>query len=75
MPRLAHDRSFRRCFGTLQDRVKAMRQAGVKSLEQANTYLEEAFLPLWNRAPQSGEGRIAVNGSMIARIDTQLVAL
>ena len=39
-----------RCFGTLQDRlVKALRQAGVKSLEEANAYLEEVFLPDWNR--------------------------
>jgi transposase len=39
-----------RFFGTAQDRlVKAMRKAGVGTLEQANRYLEEKFLPLWNR--------------------------
>lgn len=39
-----------RFFGTAQDRlVRAMRKAGVGSLEQANRYLEEEFLPLWNR--------------------------
>ncbi len=39
-----------RFFGTAQDRlVRAMRKAGVGSLEQANRYLEETFLPLWNR--------------------------
>jgi len=39
-----------RCFGTLQDRlVKALRQAGGKSLEEANAYLEAVFLPEWNR--------------------------
>jgi hypothetical protein len=38
-----------RCFGTLQDRlVKALRTAGVNTLEQANAYLESEFLPLWN---------------------------
>jgi transposase len=37
-----------RCFGTLQDRlVKALRKAGVRSLEAANAYLEEVFLPMW----------------------------
>ncbi len=39
-----------RFFGTAQDRlVKGMRRAGVCSLEQANGYLEESYLPLWNR--------------------------
>jgi hypothetical protein len=38
-----------RCFGTLQDRlVKALRRAGVKTLEQANAYLDKEFLPMWN---------------------------
>lgn len=39
-----------RCFGTLQDRlVKGLRRARVASLEEANRYLEEQFLPEWNR--------------------------
>ena len=39
-----------RFFGTAQDRlVKGMRRAGVCSLEQANGYLEESYLPSWNR--------------------------
>jgi transposase len=39
-----------RCFGTLQDRlVKALRKAKVWTLEQANIYLENVFLPFWNR--------------------------
>ncbi len=39
-----------RSFQTLQDRlVKGMRRAGVRSLEAANRYLEEEFLPEWER--------------------------
>lgn len=38
-----------RCFGTLQDRlVKAMRQAGIAAIDEANAYLEQVFLPMWN---------------------------
>ncbi len=37
-----------RCFGTLQDRlVKGLRLAGAKTLEEANAYLEQVFLPEW----------------------------
>ena len=47
-----------RCFGTLQDRlVKGLRKAGVRSLAEANRYLEKVFLPAWQkrfrRAPAS----------------------
>lgn len=39
-----------RFFGTAQDRlVKGMRLAGVRNMEQANQYLEKAFLPWWER--------------------------
>jgi hypothetical protein len=39
-----------RAFQTAQDRlVKGLRQVGAKDLETANTYLEQVFLPLWNR--------------------------
>ena len=39
-----------RFFGTAQDRlVKGMRQAGVRTLAAANAYLEQKYLPLWNR--------------------------
>jgi transposase len=39
-----------RNFGTAQDRlVKGMRVAGVKTLEQANRYLDEEYLPWWER--------------------------
>ena len=38
-----------RGFGTAQDRlVKGMRLAGVSTLQQANRYLEEEYLPWWN---------------------------
>ena len=38
-----------RCFGTLQDRlVKGLRKAGARTLEQANQYLQQTFLPMWN---------------------------
>jgi transposase len=39
-----------RCFGTLQDRlVKGLRKARVSSLEAANQYLEQTFLPQWKQ--------------------------
>ena len=39
-----------RSFDTAQDRlVKGMRVAAVKSLEEANRYLENEFLPWWNQ--------------------------
>jgi transposase len=38
-----------RFFGTAQDRlVKGMRKAGVRTLQEANTYLQQEYLPLWN---------------------------
>lgn len=39
-----------RSFGTAQDRlVKGLRVAGVRTLEEANQYLEAEFLPWWNQ--------------------------
>ena len=39
-----------RQFQTAQDRlVKGMRVAGVRTLEQANEYLEKEYLPWWNK--------------------------
>jgi len=39
-----------RSFGTAQDRlVKGLRVAGAKTLDDANRYLDEAFLPWWNQ--------------------------
>ena len=39
-----------RLFGTLQDRlVKEMRLAGVRTIEQANRFLHEEFVPFWEQ--------------------------
>ncbi len=39
-----------RLFGTLQDRlVKEMRLAGVRSVEEANRFLPEVFVPFWEQ--------------------------
>lgn len=39
-----------RLFGTLQDRlIKEMRVAGISSMDDANRFLQEVFIPLWNR--------------------------
>src|SRR5438309_2401918 len=39
-----------RSFQTAQDRlVKGLRVAGINTLEGANRYLEEEFLPWWNQ--------------------------
>jgi transposase len=39
-----------RSFGTLQDRlVKGLRRAEAKTMEEANRYLEEEFLPDWDK--------------------------
>jgi DNA-binding Lrp family transcriptional regulator len=39
-----------RLFGTLQDRlVKQMRLAGITTVEEANRYWEEVFLPFWEQ--------------------------
>ncbi len=38
-----------RLFGTLQDRlIKEMRVAGISSMEEANRFLEEEFIPFWD---------------------------
>lgn len=39
-----------RLFGTLQDRlIKEMRVAGISSMDDANRFLVEVFLPFWKR--------------------------
>lgn len=49
-----------RLFGTLQDRLlKELRVAGISTLENANQFLAENFIPFWNERftvePQLGE--------------------
>lgn len=74
-----------RCFGTLQDRlVKALRRAGVASLEEANRFLEQVYLPEWNRrfrrAPVSpGDAHRSVRGdqhlaSSLSFVEERVVA-
>ena len=73
-----------RCFGTLQDRlVKALRRARVRTMEQANTHLEEVFLPMWNqrfaRQPaQAAEGHRSLEkldlASVLSIVQTRRVA-
>jgi transposase len=59
-----------RCFGTLQDRlVKALRRAGVRTLEQANRYLEEVFLPYWNQRFVRTPARAADGHRGLERVD------
>src|SRR5260370_24727980 len=39
-----------RAFGTAQDRlVKGLRVAGASTFDQANEYLEQEFIPGWNK--------------------------
>jgi len=39
-----------RFFGTAQDRlVKGLRKAGARTLAEANAYLAQEYLPMWNR--------------------------
>ncbi|HUE76482.1 MAG TPA: ISNCY family transposase [Longimicrobiales bacterium] len=39
-----------RGFGTAQDRlIKEMRVAGIRTLEEANRFLEEVWIPFWNQ--------------------------
>ena len=53
-----------RNFGTAQDRlVKGMRVAGVKTIEQANRYLDEDYLAWWERETDGGGGQPGVRRS------------
>jgi transposase len=74
-----------RSFGTAQDRlVKGLRVAGVRTVEQANRYLEEHYLPWWNQhltvapanptdahRPLSAEYDLAAT---LSRVETRQVA-
>jgi hypothetical protein len=74
-----------RFFGTAQDRlVKGLRKAGVRTLPAANRYLEQAYLPLWNRRftveptnatdahrPRRGEHNLA---AILSHVEERVVA-
>jgi hypothetical protein len=59
-----------RFFGTAQDRlVKGLRKVGARSLADANRYLEQGYLPLWNQrfscaAEQAGDAHRALARSL-----------
>jgi hypothetical protein len=59
-----------RFFGTAQDRlVKGLRKVQACNLEQANGYLQQVYLPLWNRrftcaAEQAGDAHRALDRSL-----------
>ena len=74
-----------RFFGTAQDRlVKGLRKVGARTGEQANDYLEQVYLPLWNRrftraAEQSGDAHRARDRrlelvSVLSRVEVRTVA-
>lgn len=74
-----------RFFGTAQDRlVKGMRKAGVRSLEEANAYLEQEYLPLWNRRftaqatnPTDAHRRLGQEhdlGAILSHVEERVVA-
>ena len=74
-----------RGFGTAQDRlVKGLRVAQVKTLKQANAYLESEFLPWWNRtltvAPALADdahrtlGRAHSLAASLSQVETRQVA-
>lgn len=74
-----------RFFGTAQDRlVKGLRKVGAGNLEQANRYLQQVYLPLWNRrfscaAEQAGDAHRALDrslelASVLSQVEVRTVA-
>lgn len=74
-----------RFFGTAQDRlVKGLRKVGACNLEQANGYLQQVYLPLWNRrftcaAEQAGDAHRALDrgcdlDSVLSQVEPRSVA-
>lgn len=74
-----------RFFGTAQDRlVKGLRKVGACNREQANGYLEQVYLPLWNRrfscaAEQAGDAHRALDrslelASVLSQVEVRSVA-
>jgi transposase len=74
-----------RFFGTAQDRlVKGLRKVGACNLEQANGYLQQVYLPLWNRrftcaAEQAGDAHRGLDrgcdlDSVLSQVEPRSVA-
>lgn len=74
-----------RFFGTAQDRlVKGLRKVKACNLEQANRYLQQVYLPLWNRrftcaAEQAGNAHRALDrglelDSVLSQVEVRSVA-
>jgi len=74
-----------RFFGTAQDRlVKGLRKVGVCNLEQANRYLQQVYLPLWNgrfscAAEQAGDAHRALDhkvelDSVLSQVEVRSIA-
>jgi DNA-binding Lrp family transcriptional regulator len=74
-----------RFFGTAQDRlVKGLRKVQARTVEQANAYLEEIYLPLWNQRftcepRQAGDAHRALDAStdlasVLSRVERRTVA-
>ena len=74
-----------RFFGTAQDRlVKGLRKVGASTLEQANAYLGDTYLPLWERRfsqppRQAGDAHRKLDAgldldSVLSRVEQRRVA-
>ena len=74
-----------RFFGTAQDRlVKGLRKVGARTLEQANGYLADNYLPLWERRfsqppRQAGDAHRPLEAaldldSVLSRVEQRMVA-
>jgi transposase-like protein len=74
-----------RFFGTAQDRlVKGLRKVGARTRQQANDYLEQVYLPLWNRRfarepEQAGDAHRALNrglelDSVLSQVEVRTIA-
>jgi transposase len=74
-----------RFFGTAQDRlVKGLRKLGASTLEQANAYLGDTYLPRWQRRftyqpRQAGDAHRPLDGSVdldsvLSRVEQRVVA-
>lgn len=74
-----------RFFGTAQDRlVKGLRKVQARTVEEANAYLEEIYLPLWNQRftcepRQAGDAHRALDArtdlaSVLSRVERRTVA-